>query len=797
MNQMMIEDNSNFQGATKKLKWKLSSRENIIKYLRYFPLFLLTLTLSLGISYLYLRYTTPVYEVSSSIFIKSDSKFQPSGNDELSTLMFLSQTGGIDNEIEILKSNSLMQRVVKILDLECLYFAIGKVKSTNVYGSSPIGLKMISVEDSTKKIKFTVKILDNKNFKFDGDKTKTYQFGQIIHSSFGSFILSVNDSILKKSNYLDYLITWNTPKMAASSLLTSLQIKPITLKSDVLKLSYITDNTKMGEDILNVLMNEYNRADLEEKNIQASKTLDFINERIAYIGDELNEVENTLFNYRKKNNILNIESQGNVFLESIKETEQNLQKQDVKLEIVKMLSDYLRKSAHKYDVISTDLGLESLALSQLTTQFNALQIERSRQLNSSTIDNIFVKRLENDIENLRKSIIEELANLKGTIEIAKADIVKQNNAYQSKIKQIPAVEKGLLDISRQQGIKQELYVFLGQKREQTAITRASNISNSKIVDEAQTSILPKSPNRANVLFIAILLGLLLPILIIYLLDLLNDKITMLSDITNFSAVPILGEIGSADFKHSIIAVTKNDRGVIAEQFRILRTNLNMILKKDEKPVILITSSFSGEGKSFVAINLGAVVSLSDKKTVILEFDIRKPKIASRLGVVQKTGLTSFLTGHSDIAEIINKVENFDNLYVIPCGIIPPNPSELLLSDQMEVLFTYLKNNFDAIIIDSAPVCMVSDALTISKFANCSLYIVRQRFTIKRQVATIDEFYHTKKLPRMSVLVNDVNARTTGYYGYGNYGYGESYGIDIEEGNKQKRKSIWGRLFSKK
>jgi capsular exopolysaccharide synthesis family protein len=268
---------------------------------------------------------------------------------------------------------------------------------------------------------------------------------------------------------------------------------------------------------------------------------------------------------------------------------------------------------------------------------------------------------------------------------------------------------------------------------------------------------------------------------------------MLSDITNFSDIPVLGEIGSADAKHSIIAVTKNDRGFIAEQFRILRTNLNMIIKKDEKPVILITSSFSGEGKSFVSINLGAVISLSDKKTVILEFDIRKPKIASRLGVVQKTGLTSFLTGHSEIQEIIFKVENFENLYVIPCGIIPPNPSELLLSDQMENLFKYLKNNFDAVIIDSAPVCMVSDALTIGKFANCSLYIVRQRFTIIRQIAVIDEFYQTKKLPRMTLLVNDVNAKISGYYGYGNYGYGETYDIDFEEENKN-RKSIWKNFF---
>lgn len=796
MDQMMIEDTSLKNTSSTRLKWKLSSREKFIRYLRYSPLFLGVLMLTLSISYLYLRYTTPVFEVSSSIFIKSDSKFQPRGNDELSTLMFLSQTGGIDNEIEILKSNALMQRVVKALNLEYSYYAVGKVKSANVYGSNPITIKMLKVEDSTKVFKIILSIIDKNNFTIDDDKNKTYQFNQFISTKWGSFTATINDSILRKSNYLNYLVTWQSPKNAASSLLKSLQIKPITIKSDVLKLSYITDNTKMGEDILNVLMNEYNGSDLEEKNIQASKTLDFINERISFIGNELNDVENTLFSYRKKNNILNIESQGNVFLESIKETEQQLQQQDVKLEIIKMLKDYLAKSAHQYDVVSTDLGLESVALGQLTTQFNSLQIERSSQLNNTTIDNIFVKRLENDIEKLRKAILEELNNLQGTVQISKADITKHNRNYQSQIKQIPAIEKGLLDISRQQGIKQELYIFLGQKREQTAITRASNISNSKIVDEAQSSSLPKSPNRANVIFVAILLGILLPILIIYLIDLLNDKITMLSDITNFSMVPVLGEIGSADFKHSIMAVTKNDRGVISEQFRILRTNLNMILKKDEKPIILVTSSFSGEGKSFVTINLGAVISLSDKKTVILEFDIRKPKIASRLGINQKTGLTSYLTGHATIEDIIVKVENFDNLYTIPCGIIPPNPSELLLSDQMDGLFDYLKNNFDAIIIDSAPVCMVSDALTISKYANCSLYIVRQRFTIKRQVATIDEFYQTKKLPRMSVLVNDVNAKTTGYYGYGNYGYGKYYGVDFETNGKQKKSSLLKRLFSR-
>jgi capsular exopolysaccharide synthesis family protein len=318
---------------------------------------------------------------------------------------------------------------------------------------------------------------------------------------------------------------------------------------------------------------------------------------------------------------------------------------------------------------------------------------------------------------------------------------------------------------------------------------ASSISNSKIIDQAIASSAPVKPNRNAIRLLAILVGIGIPALFIFMMELMNDKINTRFDIEKITQAPILGEIGHS-YADTILTVSKNNRGMVAEQFRIIRSNLQYILNKIEKPVILVTSSFSGEGKSFVTTNLGAVMALAGKKAIVLEFDIRKPKIMTGLDLGKKRGITNYLLGKANLEELPLLVPGFDNLYVLSSGPVPPNPSELLLDPKVEEVFNYLKQNFDIILIDTAPVGMVSDAMTLSKFANCTLYIVRQGHTYKKQIALIDEFYREGKLPKVSIIINDVKVKPGyGYYGYGRYGYGYGYTSNYYEEEHPPRSSL--------
>ena len=324
------------------------------------------------------------------------------------------------------------------------------------------------------------------------------------------------------------------------------------------------------------------------------------------------------------------------------------------------------------------------------------------------------------------------------------------------------------------------------------MSKASTIPNSKILSYAGGSPSPIKPNRRGIQMLAVMLGLGLPAMFIFFLEIINDKINTRYDIEKITDAPILGEIGHSYSNYSMI-VSKTNRSMVAEQFRIVRSNLQYILNKVEKPVILVTSSFSGEGKSFITTNLAGVMALAGRKTAVLEFDIRKPKVLSSLKLKSSSGITNFLVGKAKPEDLPIKVPGFDNLYAIGCGPVPPNPSELLLDTRIAELFAWLKDNFEVVVIDTAPVGMVSDAMTLGVFANATLYIVRQGHTYKKQVALIDEFYRENKLPKISIIVNDVKLRPGyGYYGYGRYGYGYGYSggyYEMEENHQSGFKKL--------
>jgi capsular exopolysaccharide synthesis family protein len=407
-----------------------------------------------------------------------------------------------------------------------------------------------------------------------------------------------------------------------------------------------------------------------------------------------------------------------------------------------------------------------------------------------------VQALQGQAEKVRSSILEGLSNIRRSSESVRAKLMSEYRNVKGQIRSVPAQERQMREIGRQQGIKENLYLFLLQKREESAITIASNIANSYSIDPAVSSGTPVSPNTTNIYRIAFVLGLLIPILIIYLRDLLNDKVTTRGDISKTTSVPIVGEVAHHEMEDRKLVIGSKDRSIISEQFRVIRTNLQFFTGNTPSPVLLVTSSMAGEGKTFSSMNVGAVWAVANKRTVILELDLRKPKISKALGLTHRSGITNYVVGQATKEELAVPVEGSPNLYIVPAGPIPPNPSELLLDPRMDDLFAYLKSNFDLVVIDSAPIGLVSDAKILSRFADTTLYVVRQRYTLKKQMEFVDDLYTKKTLPNMSLLVNDVKiGGANSYYGYGyGYGYGYSYNSYAYNNTAVQKLPWWKRLW---
>ncbi len=466
--------------------------------------------------------------------------------------------------------------------------------------------------------------------------------------------------------------------------------------------------------------------------------------------------------------------------------------QGVKLKVIDLLIRYITDKKNVYRLVPGTMGIEEPSLIQQITEFNQLQLQRETALQTTTPSNPMITTMETGIEKIRNDILENLGNVRNSYKVAISELSQKNLGANNEIKTIPGKEKQLLEVTRQQKILEELFSFLLQKKLETSISSASTISNIRVLEPAMASSIPVSPNRKGLYTVALLVGLGIPVAIILLKEYLNDKVKTRDDVERMTDAPVIGEISHAE-EAGVLVVTRNSRQYIAEQFRIIRSNFQYILPKIEKPVMMVTSSFSGEGKSFISTNLGAVLAVSGKRTVVLEFDIRKPKIMEGLGLSERKGITNYIVGNLNVSEIIYPVPGHENLFVIPCGPVPPNPAEILLDEKLDQLFTDLKKQFDAIIIDTAPVGLVSDAITLGKHANACMYVVRYNYTFKKQVKLIDELYRSKKIPNMALIINDIDAKGHygGYYGYGAYGYGYGYGYGsgyFEQNGKIERKT---------
>lgn len=725
----------------------------------------------------YLRYTVPEYEVKCTLLIKDDQKGGISETALLQELGVLQETKNIENEVQILKSQTLMEEVVRDLNLRIRYFAIGRVRNEEMYRNNYIRLDSFQL-NSGDAVTFEIQCMDSLNFNLiEGDETpRPIRFGAWFETARGRFLLTrqFQQPILDQGQAL---IQVQSTESMARGYIKHLLVKPVSYYSSVLELKLREPIARRAADVLNKLVDVYNSAAVEDKNKVSENTVAFIDQRLLYLTEELSTVESGVQQYKQKNQITtSIESGLNLVLEEMSAYDQSLTQWEVQRNVLKNLETYmLQMRVGEYQLIPVHVGAQEEALTQLIQQFNIKLLDRDRLAQTAKPENPARIGLELELKSLYEGVLETLRKVSARTEAQLTQARNNRLTLSGKVREVPRMERELQEIMRQQAIKQNLYLFLLQKREETLLALASTSANSRVVDPARPTKLPVKPQKKLVYLLSILLGLAFPPLLVLLKDLLNDTVQGENDLQKVSDAPILGGIARSKNQNGLIVGPKS-RSAGAEMFRLLRTNLQFLLPPNDQKgqTLLITSSASGDGKTFVTANLGMTIALSGKKTLLIELDLRKPKLLRYLEApLGEKGMTHYLLGQATQRDIVHPSKQHENLFYIPSGPIPPNPAELLLSPTLETLFEFLQSEFDFILIDTSPVGLVADALLLNRFSTASMYVVRQGATKKGMLKTLVNIHQEKKLRNLAVIINGIQAgRGAGYgYGYGGYGYG--------------------------
>lgn len=755
-------------------------KDILVKYLRHWKWFLLSLFVSLALGFVYLRYQTPLYEVNATILIKDDKKGEISS--ELSAfedLGILKNNKNIDNEIEVLKSRTLMTMVVKELNLDVSYFSYGRPIEHERYHNTPITLNY-TVKNSTPKIKGNWILIPESDKKFvlkDGKNGKTlgtYNFGEAIETAFGKIILTTTpffaDSYLNK----DFRVTIKPINEVVDAYLRSVKVTPVNKTSNAIKISLKDAIAAKAADIVNNLIKQHNLDAIADKNQVSRNTADFISDRIKFITDELSLVEGEAQDFKTRYKLTDVESDAKMFVETGSQSEAGVLEINTQMRVAEFMNDYVQKHDKPGDLIPANLGLSDPSLALQITDYNKLVQERSRLLKSSSEKNPVVENLDNQLLALKASIRESLINLKAALQIRVRELSKKENEINSRISSVPKYEREYRIIQRQQQIKEALYLYLLQKREETNIALAVTVANAKVIDPAYSDGEPVSPKQQIIYLAAFVIGLIIPVLVFYVSDMMDTRVHGKKDIDKLK-LPYLGDIPLSDSKDRLV-VSGNNNSSVAEAFRLLRTNVDFMIGGDKagSKTVFVTSTIGKEGKSFVALNLAVSLAISGKKTLLVGMDLRAPKILKYLNTADKKGLTDFImSGNGQLADYIFRAAELGNLDILPSGSIPPNPAELLMNSGIKDLFAALKQQYDYIIVDTAPVGMVTDTLLLNAYADAFVYVVRANYLDKRLLNIAETSYKEKRLSNMAILINGSDhSKGYGYgYGYGGYGYG--------------------------
>lgn len=771
------------------------------KYLIHWKWFVASIVVCLIGGWIYLHYTTPVYSITGSVIIKDNKKNNSvsTGLADLEDLGFYSSTNNFDNEVEVLHSRTLLKKVVEELDLYINYRTRENLRPIELYKDTPVKV-WLTPEEAEKlpngaavlevvlkpggKLSVSTEI-DEQEFKQDFNKLPA-----LLTTPYGTFSFTPGDSAIVEKEQ-EITVTVAAPRIMVNGYANALSVEPTSKTTTIAQITLQNTSPQRGVDFINKLIEIYNRDANDDKNEVASKTAEFIDERIKIINGELGTTEKELETFKRDAGLTDLKSDAQLALSENSEYEKKRAENSTQLRLVQFLSEYANNPDHAYEVLPVNVGLTDTGLTELINRYNEMLLERKRLLRTSSESNPVVVNLDASIRAMRSNVQTTILSVQKGLMITKADLERQAGKYAGRITSAPGQERQLVSISRQQEIKAELYLMLLQKREENAITLASTANNARIVDEAQAELFPVSPKGKLIYLIAFVLGIAIPVGIIYIIELLRYKIEDRSDVKKLTTVPIIGDIPASDNmpKEGSVVVRENQNDMMAETFRNVRTNVQYMLGSNQK-VVLITSTTSGEGKSFVAANLAISFALLGKKVVIVGLDIRKPELNKAFQMSHKEdGITRYLADpeHTDLMSLLQQSNVTPNLYILPGGAIPPNPTELVARDSLVQAVDRLKKEFDYVILDTAPIGMVTDTQLISRVADMSIYVCRAGYTPKAGYLFINELRDHKKLPNLCTIINDVNIKTGkyGYGTYGKYGYGRTYGYGYGYDEKSK------------
>lgn len=793
-----MKENSYENNINEQDEEKVNYQELLFRYIIHWPWFMVSVLICLIGAWGYLYFQTPVYQVSASIMIKDDKKGGNSGSADLENLGLggvITSTQSIDNEIEVLRSKTILKEVVNNLELYITYYDKDKFPKQEMYKTSPVVVNLTAQEAD----KLPGAVLIDMQLSPDGVLDVNLKVGlneynkrldklpAVFPTNVGTFGFTLRDSLLNgqiegQEDVRHIGVVVSQPFEVAKAYQWALTIASTSKTASVATVSLVNTNTQCGQDFINKLMEMYNRNTNNDKNEVAEKTREFINERIKIINEELGNTEEKLETFKRNAGLTDISSDAQLAVSGNAEYEKKRVENGTQINLVRDLTKYINDPLNEYEVLPSNIGLTDNGLTTQLERYNELVIERKRLLRTSTENNPMIINLDMSIRAMKANVKTAIDGTLQGLLIVKADLDREANRFSRRISDAPGQERQYVSIARQQEIKAGLYLMLLQKREENAITLAATANNAKIIDEPVSDGLV-SPKPKMIYMIALVLGLGLPVGIIYLINLTKFKIEGRGDVEKLTRLPIIGDIPLTEEKNGSIAVFENQNTLMSETFRNVRTNLQFMLKKGQK-VILVTSTVSGEGKSFISANLAISLSLLGKKVVIVGLDIRKPGLNKVFNISRKEqGITQYLSNpERNLMDLVQASDISKSLYIIPGGTVPPNPTELLARDGLDKAIETLKKNFDYVILDTAPIGMVTDTLLVGRVADLSVYVCRADYTRKVEYSLINELANNNKLPNLCTVINglDFQKKKYGYYyGYGKYGkfygYGKRYG----------------------
>lgn len=772
---------------------EINLREILDKYIHRWKWFAISIFTFLFIGvFVYLNLDRK-YSITSSVLLREDkaggsaSSNSPLGS--LQELGLLSSTNNIDNEVAVFSSPNLMRQVVLTLEIQTTYFEKGIFRDTEVYNKCPYYARLENIKADELNGNIEMDIVPNgkdgisikgvykvlkEEYEFDTELNKLPGFIDM-PQNLGKLYITYRPNATEEKKKEKYKIYIQNAQRVAYSLAKDIKVSPTTKTSSVLNLGLNVLDVSKGIDILNVLTKTYNSNNVEDNNEIAINTSRFVDARLTDIAKELGDVESQVVAFKEEQKITDVGTEAKIYLEQTSSIQEKRTSLETQLKTIEMVENFITNRENYYKVIPS-LSITDPGLAEMIMAYNTLLLSYERLDKSTSADNPSRIRAQAELDNTRNNILISVANVKKAMLLSKQEIDKQIGQLSARVYSVPTQEKGLLEIMRQQQVKQALYLYLMQVKEETNVTMASTSNKAKVITDPIIPEYPISPNRNIILLASLLLGLVIPVGIIYIKDLLEVSITSREELEKRAKPSVIGEIIKKDEPQTLV-VKQNKVSPIVELFRALRNNLQFILDSPDKKVVLVTSTIPGEGKTFVSINLAASFSITDKKVLLIGMDIRNPKLPEDMNFKKGVGLTSYLSGSEpNWKDLLIKIDEYPRLDILQAGAIPPNPNELLMKPSLRKLMSEARQEYDMIVIDSAPVGVISDTLLLADISDVTVYVTREHATPKNAVSYINDLYQNNKLPNIYLVLNGVNlAKSKGRYGYGKtYGYGANH-----------------------